>query len=271
MRIPGVIIVYNANLRDVISNLRTYIDVLDVLYIFDNSDNGIHCKRELNENFTNIEYISFNENKGIAFALNYCADIAFEAGYEWLLTMDQDSSFISADCFRTYLLSIKENLTDEVAFFSPLYPEESGMDRFFTSGSVMNLQAWQSIGKFDEKLFIDEVDGDYIYRLLAANFKLIKIKTVELNHKLGDRCSKQIFGKTLCSDNHSGLRKYYITRNRVYLFKRRPKMRKFYLYDSIYKFISFILVETNRFNKITMIIIGMFDGLFNNMGRYKNS
>lgn len=270
MKFPGVVVLYNPNISQIISNVRTYINSLEVLYVFDNSDNGILHKLELETTFPKIKYYSNNCNNGIAFALNYTAQIAHKSNFEWILTMDQDSAFDLPDDFQRYLNSIQKEINDEIALFSPLYPGEyANSEQFYTSGSLMNLQAWLKIGKFDEKLFIDEVDGDYTYRLKEANYKLKKINTIKLNHKLGDKFYRKFLWKNLCSDNHSALRKYYIARNRVYLMKKRPSMRFIYFSDSLHKFILFILIETDKINKLTMIFKGIYDGVTNKMGKYK--
>ena len=271
MKIPGVIVLYNPDIIDVISNIRSYIEILDILYVFDNSENNTQNKLELEKAFDKVKYYSYNENRGIAFALNYILEIAKQSEYDWILTMDQDSSFLLPDGFKCYVEVIEKELDDRIALFCPIYPEETtATPQFYTSGAIMNLQAWMNVGKFDEKLFIDEVDGDYTYRLSEANYKLKKISNSELVHKLVDKCYRRILNKTFCSDNHSALRKYYIARNRVYLIKKRPSMRLIYLSDSFTKFVLFMLVETEKKNKLTMIFKGIYDGLVNKMGKYSN-
>lgn len=270
MKISGVVILYNPIIEDVISNIKTYIEPLDVLYVFDNSDNGFLNKETVITISPKVIYFSGDGNRGIAYALNFTAQIAFKSEFEWILTMDQDSSFLLPNGFKYYLNSIQKEINTENAFFSPMYPGEgTNSEQHFTSGSVMNLKAWLEIGKFDENLFIDEVDGDFTYRLSAANYKLKKIRTSNLIHNLGDKFYRKFLWKTLCSDNHTALRKYYIARNRVYLMKKRPNMRLIYFSDSLYKFILFILIETDKTNKFLMILRGIYDGITNKMGKYK--
>lgn len=269
MKIPALVVIYNPNIDEVISNIKTYISEVDILYVFDNTDNGIHYKDIIESHFLNIKYYSFGENRGIAFALNYISQMALESKYEWILTMDQDSSFAFPEGFICYLKSASHLMVNNVAFISPLYPgEDFHFEQFYTSGSLINLKAWSQIKKFNEELFIDEVDGDFTYRLLDANYSLKKIDSTLLNHKLGDVLYKKIFYKTIRSDNHSALRKYYIARNRIYLMKQRPSMRVVYCSDSLYKFIAFILIESDKKNKLKMILRGIYDGITNNMGKY---
>ena len=269
MKIPGLVILYNPNISDVISNASSYLSSLEVLYVFDNSDNGNIYKEMLEDFSPKIKYYSFNENMGIAFALNYISQIVHESNFKWILTMDQDSSFLIPNGFDNYIRSFLKELNDKTAIFSPYFKgENKDQPQFYTSGALMNLKVWNEIGKFDENLFIDEVDGDFTYRLLEANFRLVKINNIELVHELGDKYCRKFLWKTLCSDNHSAIRKYYIARNRIYLMKKRPSMRSLYFFDSLRKFILLILIEQDKKRKFVMLIRGIYDGLTNKMGKY---
>ena len=94
MKLAGVVVWYNPSDKDV-KNIESYIDELDKLYIFDNSEK----KDNKNKVPTSkkIEYISQHENLGIATALNITANKALGEGYLYLLTMDQDSKFKKDD------------------------------------------------------------------------------------------------------------------------------------------------------------------------------
>lgn len=269
MKLAGVVVLYNPNIIEVISNIKSYIDSLEVLYIFNNSESNIDYEEVIKSFSDKIKYYSYKENKGIAFALNYTSQIAYNSGFEWILTMDQDSSFPIPNGFRDYKNLISNSITPNSAFFSPFFSGEvSEQPQFYTSGAVMNIEAWLKIEKFDENLFIDEVDGDFTYRLKEANYDLIKIKNVELVHELGSKYCRKFLWKKLCSDNHSALRKYYIARNRIYLMKKRPNMRVLYFSDSLKKFILFILIEQDRVKKLNMIFKGICHGFINKMGKY---
>jgi rhamnosyltransferase len=272
MKIAGVVVLYNPIIFQVLDNIKSYINLLDVLYVFDNSENINFNQYELQSFSDKIKYITYNDNRGIAYALNYCSQNAYNNGYEWMLTMDQDSSFPLPNGFEKYIDSIKNHFNSKGVFFSPKFKGElPNSPQFYTSGALMSLNIWNKIGKFDEKLFIDEVDGDFTFRLLEFNYEIIKINSTELIHELGEKYTKSFIGKTLCSDNHSAIRKYYIARNRIYLMKKRPSMFYPYVVDSILKFIVLLIIEENKLLKIKMIFKGVFHGLINRMGKYKTN
>jgi rhamnosyltransferase len=269
MKLAGVIVLYNPNISEILNNIDSYIGGVDTLFVFDNSESNLDYQEKLLEYSNKVRYFSFTENMGIAFALNYTCKLAADLGYEWILTMDQDSSFSMPSDFMVYICHLHSKLDNKIALFSPnFFGEKPEAPQFYTSGSLVNLKAWESIGKFDENLFIDEVDGDFSFRLKEANYILIKIHNLNLVHALGSKYCITILGKKICSDNHSALRKYYIARNRVYLIKMRPNMRRLYLADSFRKFVLLLLIENDKIVKLKMIIRGVYHGLVNKMGKY---
>jgi rhamnosyltransferase len=268
INLVGLVIVYNPQNNEVVENIYSYLDELDKLYVFDNSDNSL-CNPEVYNSISDkIVYKSFHENKGIAFALNYFCNIAITEGYSYILTMDQDSSFNKGD-LKLYLVNV-DSEAQLTAIYAPLYVgEKVGKNQFFTSGSILNLKIWKEIEGFDENLFIDEVDGDFTFRVINSGFKLKKVNSIILNHLLGAKKSKILFGKQFFSDNHTPIRKYYIARNRVYIIKNRRSVLFIYLKDSVIKLINMIVVEDNLLVKFSYIFKGIIDGLFNNMGKIK--
>lgn len=272
MKLPGIIVLYDPNVLQVFNNIKSYIDQLEVLYVFDNSENKLNNKQIFEDFSSKICYHSFNENRGIAFALNYLSHIAYKSNFKWILTMDQDSSFPIPNGFKNYFDSVLLKINDQTALFSPNFNgENKDQPQFYTSGALMNLEIWNNIGRFDENLFIDEVDGDFTFRLLEKKFRLVKINNIELIHELGDKYCRRFLWIKLCSDNHSAIRKYYIARNRIYLMKKRPSMRMLYFSDSIKKLILFMLIEQDKKNKFLMLLRGVYDGLNNKMGKYEKT
>ena len=89
MKYAGVVVLFNPDDK-VLENIKTYINYLDKLYVVDNTPNSDNSKLFNNKK---IEYIANRENKGIAYALNIGAKRALKENFDFLLTMDQDSSF----------------------------------------------------------------------------------------------------------------------------------------------------------------------------------
>ena len=104
MKIPAVVVFYNPS-EENINNLKVYEKSVDKIYVVDNSDDEVIRLK----NTKKIEYIKLFTNKGIATALNEGAKKAMEDGYDWLLTLDQDSQ-ITSDVIEKLKKYFKEDL-----------------------------------------------------------------------------------------------------------------------------------------------------------------
>ena len=67
---------------------------------------------------------------------------------------------------------------------------------FITSGNLLNLDTWEKLGGFDEKLFINEVDTIFAFLLRKKGYKIFEFYNVKMNHNIFDKYFKlTIFGK----------------------------------------------------------------------------
>ena len=236
MKICGVVVLYNPDSK-VIDNIKSYIKLLDKLFIVDNSP----APNDNKENFKDkkMEYISNNGNKGIASALNVGANEAIKLKADWLLTMDQDSSFQEGalEKMTSFLKELKDNqimsevlgLTyEKLGVLSALQRTElnkndklEGLDYplvVMTSGNLINLNIYKKIDGFKDWFFIDAVDFEYCLNIKKNGYEVVQMNTAELKHNLGSISKKTILGKKVFVTNHSAIRRYYITRNRHYLY-----------------------------------------------------
>ena len=86
MKLAAVVVFYNPSEKN-IQNIKKYEKSIDRLFIVDNSEDKIMRYQDSEK----IKYIKLCENKGIAHALNIGAKEAIKEGFNWLLTLDQDS------------------------------------------------------------------------------------------------------------------------------------------------------------------------------------
>ncbi|MEO7776817.1 MAG: glycosyltransferase, partial [Fibrobacteria bacterium] len=90
--IAGAVILFNPA-EDVFGNIESYAPFVKLLIVIDNSPSKNHALADKIKGSWNSVIIANGENLGLAAALNQAASIAREKGFEWLLTMDQDSRF----------------------------------------------------------------------------------------------------------------------------------------------------------------------------------
>jgi rhamnosyltransferase len=184
-------------------------------------------------------------NEGIARGLNQGVEYARTNGYEWLLTLDQDSE-VDADYARAILSAAheSESLWSQRPTVGVIAPHQvidaSGVMNYPTrivdaitvteeviqSGSLWRVSALAQIGGFDEKLGIDAVDAAACLHLREAGYLVALTDTVELHHNLGDSRQVNLLGKTIMVTNHSPARRATMVRNRLRLapaeFKQSP-------------------------------------------------
>lgn len=284
LRIAGAVIIYNPP-KDVYDNILTYINQVDFLYIIDNSDNGESSISKINFD-KSVKKVINEENIGIAAALNIAVSCAIEDGYNLLLTMDQDSRISEKYVSKMiYEFEINPNIGMLGPFIihnkNPKVPENQSseyVDVVMTSGSIINLIAYQKAGRFLDKLFIDYVDNEYCLRMKSSGYDIMKVNSVCLYHELGDVKHRKFFSKNIFPTNHSALRWYYRTRNRLYVYNtykdQFPDYVKFDKKVFVKELIKILFYEKSKYLKFRMIFTGYLDFKRNKFGKFdfiKNS
>ncbi len=230
MKLAGVTILYYPD-EEFLKRIDSYRPFLNKLIIIDNSDKSNPNIFLTLQNEDRIAIIQNQENDGIAKCLNQAANIALNEGYDWLLTMDQDSSFSGGD-FNKYLQCIVQYpQKGKVALFAVEYDLRLlkkdvcsfiNVHYTITSGCILNLSVWQQTGGFNELLFIDSVDHDYCFNCIINGYEIVKFNSFLLSHQLGiaaELRSLRNFKKTK-RFLHSPFRIYYMVRNYLYVNKK---------------------------------------------------
>lgn len=291
--VAAVIITYNVE-NDFKKRINKLKGKVDEIIVVDNGskDKTISMLKEL-ERETTIIYLE--ENKGIAYALNKGINYSTKKGYNWILTLDHDS-IITDDMIKNMLNcyeSFDEDFKEKVAMLVPIHVEEkeyksnassitqvssvSYMEVLteITSGALTKAEIYKNIGMYDERLFIDLVDHDYCLYLNKKGFKIIQVKSAILIHNLGESVKKSLLGLKMTPTNHSPLRRYYMSRNRHYIWnKYKNDFPKWVLKDKrrfITENLKIILFEDSKIEKFKYIKSGIKDYKNNVFGEFKNN
>lgn len=275
--IAGCVILYECD-ADLRANLASYADDLDALVIIDNSARRDAAVAAAVAEHPRAEYIFNGANLGIAAALNQAVDWARAQGADFLLTMDQDSSFNDTP-FRVYrdrVLALP--FLNELAVAAPYFlpgkaPAADVIDSttVITSGSIVSLAGQARIGYFDEQLFIDEVDHDYCLRAHDLGLRVVTLPGIRLAHRLGQARTLAIAGTTVRQWNvHAPIRHYYMVRNGLYM---ASKHRGRHLGHSIRRLarlartiIAALLLAPRRPERMRMVASGIGDFITGRMG-----
>lgn len=279
-KIAGVVIAFYPDLNKLIFNIDTYIDHIEQLFIVFNSPVNENVINRLQNKYSKIQLVLNNKNIGIATALNQTALKSLNLGYEWLLTMDQDSSFQSGDFFEAFESCIKT----KVSIFSPnsISSSEINTKNIFeseevlnviTSGNLLDLIIWKTLGGFEEKLFIDEVDNDYCLKAVSGGYKIISFKNIFLVHELGKNKEVSFLFKKYTIITHPPVRAYYIFRNNLYMFRKYKKKFPEFVRSRkkmlLKVFIEILLHSEKRIQNCQYIAAGIKDYLLDSYGPYK--
>lgn len=276
--LSAVVVLYNPD-DTILENIGSYLNWVKFVYIIDNSD--MSNANKFSELGQKIQYIFNNRNLGIAKALNIGCQMASANGSKWVITMDQDSKFVNFNNKINDLIS--NNANENIALYYPDYiidgkiydryiKEENEPIIVMTSGNIINLKIHEKIDGFEEKLFIDYVDIDYCLKLKKEGFSIANLPNVLLEHELGDSKHTSFLCIKAIVTNHSSIRRYYITRNRLYVRNKYKDVSNTFAKIETRVFVNDILkilmFEKHKISKIKSIIKGYLDYRNNNFGIY---
>ncbi|WP_201319170.1 MULTISPECIES: glycosyltransferase [unclassified Paenibacillus] len=277
MKSIATIITYNPDLKLLTKNIEAIAPQVNCLVIIDNASSNYKEIMEVTNDYNHCRLIKNERNEGIAKAFNQAVDYAWEKGFKWLLTLDQDTTVPSniIDAFNKYTQNgentaiicpylIDTNITSFNNYEKMGLKSYEFIDNCISSGSYINLRICNEVGKFDEKMFIDWVDFEYCERVRRNNSTILRINTVYILHQVGKAKKIKFFNREEVIYNHNPIRKYYYYRNRVY-FARKYKIKiwkNYKYYRNLLKNFILILKEENAAKKIISALKGIKDGLF---------
>lgn len=274
--IGAVIVTYNPDetIRDRIEKLIE-IDGLKKIIIVDNSiDSKVLEKVKKDINSLKVVFKFNKENLGIAKALNQgIQEIKKEC--KWVLTLDQDSNIYSGLVTKYKDIIENEHYKTKIAIIGTNYIDINSktpykkigedlveVEEVISSGSLLNIDIFESLGGFNSKYFIDQVDNEYCYRVRKKGYKIKFLQSINMSHSLGNITKKKFVFWELYLYNQNPIRTYYRTRNKIYFMKMyKDKELTKILITHLLKDIIRILNEKQSLRKIMNFIKGVRDGV----------
>ncbi|WP_407276069.1 glycosyltransferase [Halothiobacillus sp. DCM-1] len=134
------------------------------------------------------------------------------------------------------------------------------------SGTLMPLNIFLEQGGLDEALFIDHVDTEWSFRLLAAGYTLWGIPQAIFIHRMGQASIRYwLFGWRLWP-SRSPARHYYLFRNAIWLMRRDYVSRVWKFWVVIKLLVTMLrelFLNPNRKQQARMMIYGVISGKYN--------
>lgn len=265
------IVTYHPDIDRLSENVNAVLSQVDEVIIFDNASENIS---EIISRFKDVCTIiesRTGENVGVASALNEICRYSESLGYEWVLTLDQDSvcpdniiSEYHKYCYNPRVGIISPRIQDRnIGDIDAVSGSEiDEVDFCITSASLMKIQAWKDVGGFWDELFIDMVDFDICWTLKEYGYKILRVNSVKLLHELGHSVKVKFNGNEVAVFNHPPKRYYFITRNTIAVGKKHHR-RYQCLRWNLKRMILVIRYESNRMEKCRAMFLGAIDGVCN--------
>jgi len=281
----AVIVTFHPRAED-FGNLAKVRPQVEDLVVVDNgsSEESLYLLRAASHDL-NFVLIENSENLGIGAALNIGVKWAESNGSKWVTLFDQDSTV--TENFISQMIVDFENAATRgnLGLLVPRYRDpKSGIERVFvlakdsgpfvtiTSGSFFSVEIFHKCGYFQEELFIYTVDDEYSLRLRSNGYTIGQSRDAVLLHASGHPTQYYLFGIMLFSpSNHSAGARYYLNRNRVWMMRtyglKYPRWAYEVMSGAAKEVLKIALAEKNSWLKLSMMLLGIRDGLLMRMGK----
>jgi rhamnosyltransferase len=225
-----------------------------------------------------------DNNLGIAVALNQGIQLAKEEGYSWVFLFDQDSGITEDLIKRMFAAWETHSHRDLLGAIHPRYvhpvsgiepkvvrARDGGPVTSLTSGSLMPIWIFDKVGWFASEYFIDQVDTEFDYRIRSFGFLIADAQDAILQHSAGRPQTCEFLGFNFSPTHHSPMRRYYMSRNRVAVWRRYfftfPMWVLRSMIQSLRETIKCFIAEEDRRRKFRNFVVGTWDGLTGKMGK----
>jgi rhamnosyltransferase len=279
----AVIVSYNPD-QEIVQNIAALQSQVSSIVVVDNgsSEGSLAMLRQARSTY-DFQLIENGRNLGIAVALNAGVREVKARGCCWAALFDQDSRVEPG--FIDLMLEVFKGAPNplQVAIVCPVYVDRhTGMAlpvlrskkgeilSAMTSGSLIPVTLFDRMGTFDESLFLDYVDIEFCLRSRRAGYRIVQSPRTVLHHSQGRLTRHRLVGRWFTSTNHSAARRYYITRNRLWVLGRflgdwewSPREVRSMLMETI----KIVLVEHDRLKKLKNTALGLADALRGRMGK----
>lgn len=209
MKLAAITIVYHPDVKELKHNVSSYVNGVDVLILWDNSEQPLDLS-EFN-GFCHIVIRQDGINHGLPKAYNWAIDYAKKNGYTHLMTMDQDSCFENFNKYRHWIETCNLNDIYSTAINQSQISTEdyAFINDSAQSGSVYPLSMIDELGPFREDFFIGMVDAEMALRAQEKGYKTFQYKGSNLIHHIGSGRKVKLLGHSLVVSDYNALRHYY--------------------------------------------------------------
>ena len=250
--------------------------------LVDNSESGQDQLLQLKSD--RFEIIFNGENLGLGHALNTACIRALELGFDWVITLDQDTELLPD--FACVMIKGWRASSPGTALFGSNYYDEPRLafkvprsnviasyqqTTVITSGCLTSLTVWSAIGKFREEYFIDSIDHEFCLRARQAGFSVAISSEARMKHSIGDQYECAGCFARFAPGRHSIWRNYTNARNSfrtvIDYASREPVWCAKRIFGLVYELFAIILLEPDKLPRLRAFFLGLIHGCRSNLGR----
>lgn len=277
----AVIVAYHPELGRLEALIQSLFSQVERIIIINNGPTNLL----LSKSDETIQVEPIGQNIGVGAAINHGVELLIKQDFSRALLLDQDSQigegFVATltrhlDDHQTSghsVAAIGPRIRDHndaqsapfIRFrlpFNKRLDQEQGCaacDFLITSGCLINLDHWPTVGPMRASWFIDNIDLEWCFRAQRKGLTILGCFDTTLDHRIGDR--EQLLG-IITYRRHSPERLYTMMRNRLFLYRSGAPIA-FIVQDSlraIGKFGLFSLIPP-RWQHAKAMLSGLRDGL----------
>ena len=264
-RILAVVVTYYPDREPLSQNIQAFVNDVDKVLVWENTPDAEKQQYRYIRH-EKIEYQGDGVNS-ISHALNGAWRYAEENGYDYLLTMDQDSLFTDFPLYKKTVMAHCQGLS---AIYGP-YVEHSSrpvdpvQEREFTitSGMMLPVSTIAAVGGNDEFFAIDGLDIEFCLRARQRGIKTYVVRDCVLKQKFGDPKVVSFFGHQVSYSSYSPKRLHCMYKSQAILiltYHSEMLWKSFCLYLRKTPR-NIILFEEDKLRKLWAIFSGIFEGV----------
>lgn len=232
MRILAGIVAYRPDIGRLRENVAAVAPQVNQVVVYVNGNESYKAVSAVACDFGGVELLRSDENLGIATGLARIMAYAQEYGFDWVLTIDQDSVCrpgLVAEYLKYLDLPNAGMLTCRITdrnfsqdFESDNRPFQE-VERCITAGSFTSVKAYFRTDGYDQQMFIDGVDWDICFNLRRHGYHIFRVNFDGVLQEVGHGRNVSLFGRPYVAYGESPLRNYYGARNDIYLARKYPE------------------------------------------------
>lgn len=245
-----------------------------------------------------VTVLAQRTNLGIAGGINVAWRWASDYGCRFLVPFDQDS--VPGEHMIGRLVGAYDSLSEQGIEVAAVGPQQVSLhdvrpvpfvrfgvplnrrlwrgelsndcvecDFLISSGCLLPVALLESVGAMEEGLFIDNVDLEWSFRARSLGFRLYGCFAARMGHRIGE--AEHRFGGLRVRD-HAPVRQYYMTRNRLELYRRSYTPWAWIMQDLprlAVKMLYLAVISERRLQNRRMLAAAVRDFIQNRLGPFE--